>query len=218
MADDSKPSGSWWATLPGIITACGGLIGAATAMIVALNQAGLIGKQASKEAAQQQVAPAPSPQAGTAPAEAAHAPDPKQAALPASTSTTADGAPASGAPAAAEATPRPADTAESAVSKPTPANGPVAGRYLVRIVLKGDPATYFITAGYDIVSVAANAEPARVGQRTPPTLSGYVGHFHIGSNDYEVDRHGQIWQLTAAGELASEAAGHATRLKQASGD
>lgn len=209
MADDSKPSGSWWATLPGIITACGGLIGAATAMIVALNQAGLIGKPASKETAPPQVAVATPPQPGPAPTEDVHAaaPAPRQAVEP-----TAVGAETASAPAAT------AEAAPEAHAKPAPANDPGATRYLVRIVLKGDPATYFITGGHDIVSVAANAEPAKIGQRTPPTLNGYVGHFHIGSNDYEVDRHGQIWRVTAAGELGSEVAGHATRLKPQQGD
>ncbi len=211
MADDSKPSGSWWATLPGIITACGGLIGAATAMIVALNQAGLIGKQAGKDTAPQ-VELAPPPQPGPAQAEADHAPAPKQAALPTPGGTVAESAPA------AEATAKPADAPETPVAKPATANGTGAERYLVRIVLKGDPATYFITVGHDIVSVAANAEPTRVGQRTPPTLNGYVGHFLIGGRDYEVDRHGQVWRLAAAGGVETESAGHATRLKQAAGD
>ena len=39
MADDEKPRG-WWYTVPGVLTAVGGVIGAVTALIIALDQAG----------------------------------------------------------------------------------------------------------------------------------------------------------------------------------
>ena len=42
MIDDAKKSGSWWQTLPGILTAVGTVITALAALIVALCQAGVL--------------------------------------------------------------------------------------------------------------------------------------------------------------------------------
>jgi hypothetical protein len=43
MDEDRKPEGSWWRTVPGILTAAAGTITAVTGLIVALQQSGLLG-------------------------------------------------------------------------------------------------------------------------------------------------------------------------------
>lgn len=41
MSDSERPTGSWWQTMPGVLTATAAIITAATGLIVALHQAGL---------------------------------------------------------------------------------------------------------------------------------------------------------------------------------
>jgi hypothetical protein len=43
MSDNAEKKQSWWLTLPGVLTAMTGFIGAITALIIGLNQVGLIG-------------------------------------------------------------------------------------------------------------------------------------------------------------------------------
>jgi hypothetical protein len=43
MDKDEKSKGSWWHTVPGMLTALTGIIGAITSLILALHQAGLFG-------------------------------------------------------------------------------------------------------------------------------------------------------------------------------
>lgn len=69
MAGDEKP-GSWWQTVPGVLTAIAGIIGAVSGLVVALHQAGLFGGKEDKparepapSAASQKAAPAAAPQA-----------------------------------------------------------------------------------------------------------------------------------------------------------
>ena len=62
MAGDEKP-GSWWQTLPGVLTAIAGFIAAVSGLILALNQAGLLGGANDKQAQGP-----PGPAATTAPA------------------------------------------------------------------------------------------------------------------------------------------------------
>lgn len=67
MAGDEKP-GSWWQTVPGVLTAIAGIIGAVSGLIVALHQAGIFGGEKEKPAREpapsavtQKAAPAPHP-------------------------------------------------------------------------------------------------------------------------------------------------------------
>jgi hypothetical protein len=48
MAEEGKSQG-WWQTLPGVITATGGLLTAITALVVTLNQVGVFGKREAAE-------------------------------------------------------------------------------------------------------------------------------------------------------------------------
>ena len=43
MSDNAEKKQSWWLTLPGLLTAMTGFIGAITALIIGLNQVGLFG-------------------------------------------------------------------------------------------------------------------------------------------------------------------------------
>jgi hypothetical protein len=45
MADDNKDAGSWWKTLPGVLTGIGSTVAAFAALVVALSQAGLLGEK-----------------------------------------------------------------------------------------------------------------------------------------------------------------------------
>lgn len=91
--DETKSGGSWWLTVPGILTATAGTITAVTGLIVALQQSGLLGggdksRQQSKNesradtsataATQPQNPPAPSPTVveASAPAKPDSAPRP----------------------------------------------------------------------------------------------------------------------------------------------
>ena len=57
MADDGKEAGSWWKTLPGVLTGIGSTVAAVAALVVALSQAGLIGaKKSASEAEAEMVA------------------------------------------------------------------------------------------------------------------------------------------------------------------
>lgn len=49
MAEDSKEAGSWWKTLPGILTGIGSTLAAAAALVAALSQAGLVGSKKPPE-------------------------------------------------------------------------------------------------------------------------------------------------------------------------
>lgn len=62
MAGENGSRGSWWATLPGFLTALGGLVAAVASLVVALNQAGLFD-------------PSPPPAAATSTAEPGASPD-----------------------------------------------------------------------------------------------------------------------------------------------
>lgn len=46
MTDSTPASGSWWKTVPGMLTAAAALISAVTGLLVALNQGGLLGDRA----------------------------------------------------------------------------------------------------------------------------------------------------------------------------
>jgi hypothetical protein len=47
MADNPEKTNSWWLTLPALLTAATGFIGAITALIIGLNQVGLFGSHRS---------------------------------------------------------------------------------------------------------------------------------------------------------------------------
>ena len=47
MSDNAEKKQSWWLTLPGLLTAMTGFIGAITALIIGLNQVGLFGSHVS---------------------------------------------------------------------------------------------------------------------------------------------------------------------------
>lgn len=69
MADEGKP-GSWWHTLPGVLTAVAGIIGAVSGLLIALNQIGFFEAAKEPQPKKAEVAPPkPAPPQPPAPAK-----------------------------------------------------------------------------------------------------------------------------------------------------
>jgi len=88
MADEPGKSGSWWATLPGLMTAAAAVITAVTGLVVVLAQNGIIGSKSTPaavdkaDASRSVAAKAPGASESARPAAQAAASGPSQAAAP----------------------------------------------------------------------------------------------------------------------------------------
>jgi hypothetical protein len=98
MADESPKTGSWWATIPGILTASAGVITAATGLLAILAQNGLFGEK-NKPIASEKVAAVREAVTSTAPSSSSS--PATTAAKPASSAATAPGTPAGAPPSTA---------------------------------------------------------------------------------------------------------------------
>ncbi|MEW9898120.1 hypothetical protein ABWL39_05765 [Chitinivorax sp. PXF-14] len=174
MADDPKQT-SFWQTLPGILTAVGGIITAVSVLVATLNHAGLLGDSTAK------------PRTEAVQPPASHA---TPAAAPSPTTTTTTGSNTAEPPAAAQLAP------SAARDEPQPARP----RYVMRAVFYGDPANYFVTENDDIVGVDPSGIMLSVGRRTPPTVIGFAWMYQTPYITYGVDPQGRIWNRLPNGQ------------------
>ncbi|HYB44051.1 MAG TPA: hypothetical protein VEL75_19885, partial [Candidatus Methylomirabilis sp.] len=73
MDDGAKSNGSWWRTLPGVLTAAAATITALAGLLVALHQSGLIGGGAQQSPPPSTVQARPDPAAPSSPPPASAA-------------------------------------------------------------------------------------------------------------------------------------------------
>ncbi len=172
MADDPKQT-SFWQTLPGILTAVGGIITAVSVLVATLNHAGLLGDNTTKP--------------------------PAEAVQPPASHATPAAAPSPAAPTASNAA-EPPVAAQPAPSTARDEPQPASPRYVMRAVFYGDPASYFVTDSNDIVGVDPSGIMLTVGRRTPPTVIGFAWMYQTPYITYGVDPQGRIWNRLPNGQ------------------